>query len=131
MQRTRLGATREFTLRGWGGLAAHGYVVVCVNYHRSAGFGHAWLESITGNYGAKKFADTEAATDFMLRKGYIDAKRQVASGGSYGGYMVAYMNGHTDRCRAYVCRGISPSRSRCDIVPGAMITSTGPSPLTW
>jgi len=83
--------------------AAQGYVVVAVNYHGSSGFGQAWLESITANYGAKEFADTEAATDFMLRQGYIDPKRLVAGGGSYGGYMVAYMNGHTDRYRAYVC----------------------------
>jgi hypothetical protein len=51
----------------------------------------------------KEFADTEAATDYLLRRGYIDRKRLVATGGSYGGYMVAYMNGHTDRYRTYVC----------------------------
>jgi len=83
--------------------AAHGYVVLAVNYHGSSGFGQAWLESITANYGAKEFADTEAATDFMLRQGYIDPERLVAGGGSYGGFMVAYMNGHTDRYRAFVC----------------------------
>ena len=43
------------------------------------------------------------ATDFLLRQGYIDRARLVATGGSYGGFMVAYMNGHTDRYRAYVC----------------------------
>src|SRR5204862_2982831 len=83
--------------------AAQGYVVVGMNYHGSLGFGQEWLESITANYGAKEFADTEAATDFMLRQGYIDRQRLVAGGGSYGGYMVAYMNGHTDRYRTYVC----------------------------
>ena len=49
------------------------------------------------------YADTEAATDFMLKQGCIDRSRLVATGGSYGGYMVAYMNGHTDRYRTYVC----------------------------
>jgi dipeptidyl aminopeptidase/acylaminoacyl peptidase len=83
--------------------AAQGYVVVGVNYHGSSGFGQAWLETITGNYGAKELADTEAATDFMLRQGYIDRDRLVAAGGSYGGYMVAFMNGHTDRYKTYVC----------------------------
>ena len=38
-----------------------------------------------------------AATDFLLRQGYIDRERLAATGGSYGGFMVAYMNGHTDR----------------------------------
>ncbi|MEO8740536.1 MAG: S9 family peptidase [Casimicrobiaceae bacterium] len=83
--------------------AAPGYVVVGVNYHGSSGFGQKWLESITAQFGTKEFADTEAATDFMLRQGYIDRTRLVATGGSYGGYMVAYMNGHTDRYKAYVC----------------------------
>ena len=83
--------------------AGHGYVVVGVNYHGSTGFGQRWIESITGDYGTREFADTEAATDFLLRQGYIDRNRLVATGGSYGGYMVAYMNGHTDRYRTYVC----------------------------
>jgi dipeptidyl aminopeptidase/acylaminoacyl peptidase len=83
--------------------AARGYVVVCVNYHGSSGFGQKFLETITARYGEKEFADTEAATDFMLKQGYIDRSRLLAAGGSYGGYMVAFMNGHTDRYKAYVC----------------------------
>ena len=83
--------------------AGTGHVVVCVNYHGSSGFGQKFLETITGRYGEKEYSDTEAATDFMLRQGYIDRTRLVATGGSYGGYMVAYMNGHTDRYRCYVC----------------------------
>jgi dipeptidyl aminopeptidase/acylaminoacyl peptidase len=83
--------------------AAQGYVVVGVNYHGSSGFGQRWLETIVGDYGTREYADTEAATDFMLRQGYIDRDRMVATGGSYGGYMVAYMNGHTDRYKTYVC----------------------------
>jgi dipeptidyl aminopeptidase/acylaminoacyl peptidase len=83
--------------------AAKGYVVVGVNYHGSSGFGQQWLETITGDYGTREYADTEAATDFMLQQGYIDRDRLSASGGSYGGYMVAYMNGHTDRYKTYVC----------------------------
>src|SRR5262249_60135766 len=71
--------------------AAKGYVVVGVNYHGSSGFGQKWLETITGDYGTREYADTEAATDFMLRQGYIDRDRLAASGGSYGGYMVGLM----------------------------------------
>ena len=74
-----------------------------VNYHGSSGFGQKFLETITGRYGEKEFADIEAGTDYLLRQGYIDRTRLVATGGSYGGYMVAYMNGHTDRYQAYVC----------------------------
>ncbi len=83
--------------------AGRGYVVVGVNYHGSSSFGQKFLETITSRYGEKEYADTEAATDFMLKQGYIDRARMVATGGSYGGYMVAFMNGHTDRYKAYVC----------------------------
>lgn len=83
--------------------AAQGYVVVCVNYHGSSSFGQKFLESIDGEWGKRELADVESGTDFMLRQGYIDRDRLVAAGGSYGGYMVAWMNGHTDRYKAYVC----------------------------
>jgi len=83
--------------------AGQGYVVSAVNYHGSSGFGQKFLETITRRYGEKEYADVEAGTDFLLRQGYIDRNRLTATGGSYGGFMVAYMNGHTDRYRAYVC----------------------------
>ena len=83
--------------------AAQGYVVVCVNYHGSSSFGQDFLESIDKEWGKRELADVEAGTDFMLKQGYIDRERLVAAGGSYGGYMVAWMNGHVDRYKAYVC----------------------------
>ena len=83
--------------------AAKGFVVAAVNYHGSSGFGQKWLETISRRYGEKEFADIEAGTDWMLRQGYIDRTRLVATGGSYGGFMVAFMNGHTDRYKAFVC----------------------------
>ena len=83
--------------------AAQGYVVVCVNYHGSSGFGQEFKASIAREFGRRELFDVEAGTDFMLKQGYVDRDRLVASGGSYGGYMVAWMNGHTDRYKAYVC----------------------------
>jgi dipeptidyl aminopeptidase/acylaminoacyl peptidase len=85
--------------------AAQGYVVATVNYHGSSGFGHAFLDSITHRWGALELRDIEAATDVLCAKPWIDERRVFASGGSYGGYMVAWMNGHvpTGRYAAYVC----------------------------
>jgi dipeptidyl aminopeptidase/acylaminoacyl peptidase len=83
--------------------AAMGYVVACVNYHGSSSFGQRFLESISHEMGKRELFDVEAGTDFMLKQGYIDRERLVAVGGSYGGYMVAWMNGHTDRYKAFVC----------------------------
>ena len=83
--------------------AAQGYVVACVNYHGSSSFGQAFKSSIDREFGRREMADIEAATDWLLAQGYIDPDRLVAAGGSYGGFMVAWLNAHTDRYKAYVC----------------------------
>jgi dipeptidyl aminopeptidase/acylaminoacyl peptidase len=84
---------------------ASGTVLAAVNYHGSSGWGQDFLSSINGDWGRRELADIEAGTDHMLATGYIDPARVVATGGSYGGYMVAYMNGNVagDRYKAYVC----------------------------
>jgi dipeptidyl aminopeptidase/acylaminoacyl peptidase len=85
--------------------AAQGYVVACVNYHGSSGFGQAFLDSITHRWGELELQDVEAGTDWLLKQPWADRKRVFAAGGSYGGYMVAWMNGHVKpgRYNAYVC----------------------------
>ena len=82
-----------------------GQIVALVNYHGSSSFGHAFLDSITHRWGELELQDIEAATSELLQRPYIDASRVYASGGSYGGYMVAWMNGHVPagRYAAYVC----------------------------
>lgn len=82
-----------------------GHVVAVVNYHGSSSFGHAFLDSITGRWGQLELQDVEAATTELLQRPYIDPARVYAAGGSYGGYMVAWMNGHVPagRYAAYVC----------------------------
>ena len=86
-------------------LASQGHVVAMVNYHGSSGFGHAFRDSIMGRMGALELIDIEAGTDWMLSQPWADRSRVYASGGSYGGFMVAWMNGHVapGRYRAYVC----------------------------
>jgi len=85
--------------------AAQGYVVAMVNYHGSSSFGHAFLDSITHRWGELELKDVEAATDWLLTQPWADEKRVFATGGSYGGFMVAWMNGHVPagRYAAYVC----------------------------
>jgi dipeptidyl aminopeptidase/acylaminoacyl peptidase len=85
--------------------AAQGYVVACVNYHGSSGFGQAFLDSITHRWGDLELQDVEAGTDWLLKQSWVDRKRVFAAGGSYGGYMVAWMNGHVKpgRYNAYIC----------------------------
>ncbi|MBP6900823.1 MAG: S9 family peptidase [Burkholderiaceae bacterium] len=85
--------------------AAAGYVVAVVNYHGSSSFGHAFLDSITHRWGELELQDIEAATTELLKRPYIDAQRVHATGGSYGGYMVAWMNAHVPagRYASYIC----------------------------
>lgn len=86
--------------------AAQGYVVVGVNFHGSTGFGQDFVEASLKRYGEKEFADVEGATDALLKSGYIDPQRLTAAGGSFGGYMMAWLNGHTDRYQAHVCHAL-------------------------
>jgi dipeptidyl aminopeptidase/acylaminoacyl peptidase len=85
--------------------AAQGYVVASVNYHGSSGFGQVFLDSITHRWGELELQDIEAGTDWLLKKAWVDKKRVFAAGGSYGGFMVAWMNGHVapGRYQAYIC----------------------------
>jgi dipeptidyl aminopeptidase/acylaminoacyl peptidase len=85
--------------------AAQGYVVAAVNYHGSSSFGYTFLDSITHRWGQLELQDIEAATDRLLKRPWADRKRVFATGGSYGGFMVAWMNGHVTpgRYAAYVC----------------------------
>jgi len=82
-----------------------GQVVAAVNYHGSSGFGHGFLDSITHRWGELERQDIEAATTELLKRPWIDPTRVYASGGSYGGYLVAWMNAHSPagRYAAYVC----------------------------
>ena len=88
----------------WNGalLASRGYVVSMVNFHGSTGYGQAFAESILGNHADKPFEDMMKATDWLIAQGYVDEKRMAAAGGSYGGYLVSWILGHTDRFAALV-----------------------------
>ncbi len=82
--------------------AAAGYVVAMPNFHGSTSFGQEFAQSIHGSHADLPFRDIMKATDFMEERDYIDADRTAAAGGSYGGYMVSWIAGHTDRYRALI-----------------------------
>ena len=82
--------------------AAPGYVVATVNFHGSTSWGQEFAACIQGGHGDKPLIDIERATDALLETGFIDAKRMAATGGSYGGYMVCWIAGNSDRYRCLV-----------------------------
>jgi dipeptidyl aminopeptidase/acylaminoacyl peptidase len=79
-----------------------GYVVAFPNFHGSTSFGQSFTDSIQGAHGDKPFTDVMAATDALVATGFVDPARTAAIGGSYGGYLVTWIAGHTDRFRCLV-----------------------------
>jgi dipeptidyl aminopeptidase/acylaminoacyl peptidase len=82
--------------------AAAGYVVIQPNFHGSMGFGIKFMDAIKGQWGGAPVEDQMKAVDTALTWPYVDATRVAAAGGSYGGYMANWLEGHTDRFRAIV-----------------------------
>ncbi len=77
--------------------AAPGYVVALVNFHGSTGWGQKFAASILGRWGDQPYFDITVATDMLIARGLVDPKRMAATGGSYGGYMAAWIASQTDR----------------------------------
>jgi dipeptidyl aminopeptidase/acylaminoacyl peptidase len=82
--------------------AAAGYVVFMPNPRGSTGYGQSFIDGINGEWGGLVFDDIMSGVDSMVRQPYIDSQRLVAAGASYGGYMINWMLGHTNRFRAFV-----------------------------
>jgi dipeptidyl aminopeptidase/acylaminoacyl peptidase len=82
--------------------AARGYVVAAVNFHGSTGYGQAFTNSISRNWGGLPYDDLMKGLDVVTRYPFVDSTRMGAAGASYGGYMIYWMAGHTNRFRALV-----------------------------
>lgn len=68
--------------------AARGYVVVMPNPRGSTGFGQAFVDEITGDWGGKCYRDLVAGLDATVKLPYVDADRIATAGASFGGYMM-------------------------------------------
>ncbi len=75
-------------------MAAQGYVVLAVNRRGLPGFGRAWNDEISKDWGGQAMQDILAATDAMMLEPYVDAHRMGAVGASFGGYTVYWLMGH-------------------------------------
>ena len=79
-------------------MAAHGYVVIAPNRHGLPGFGHEWLEEISGDWTGQCMKDYLAAIDDAAENlPYVDKDRLGAVGASFGGFSVYYLAGHHDK----------------------------------
>lgn len=75
-------------------MAANGYIVIAPNRRGLPGFGEAWNDDISGDWGGQAIKDYLAATDDIRKEAYVDGARMGAVGASYGGYSVYYLAGH-------------------------------------
>jgi dipeptidyl aminopeptidase/acylaminoacyl peptidase len=85
-------------------LAARGYGVLYTNPRGSKGYGEAFTARIFADWGNQDAADCVAAVDAASRLGWVDADRLGVTGGSYGGFMTAWLVGHSDRFKAAVAQ---------------------------
>ena len=84
--------------------AGAGYGVVFIDFHGSSGYGQAFTDSISGDWGGKPFEDLRKGLEAALeRHSWLDGRRACALGASYGGYMVNWIAGNwPDRFRCLV-----------------------------
>lgn len=83
--------------------AHSGYVVVMVNPHGSSGMGIKFQDAVRDDWGGVPYHDLMIGLDYALDKyKFIDKNRTCAIGASYGGYMVNWIQGQTDRFKCLI-----------------------------
>lgn len=99
--------TRSMWLE-WQATAGAGFYVFFCNPRGSEGYGAAWQAGSQARWGHADQPDFEAGIDAVLAKGLpIDPARVGVTGGSYGGFMTAWLIGHSTRFAAAVgVRGV-------------------------
>jgi dipeptidyl aminopeptidase/acylaminoacyl peptidase len=87
-----------------GVFAGHGYATIAIDFHGSTGYGQAFTDAIRDDWGGAPYEDLMKGLDAALAKyPFLDKDRVAALGASYGGYMINWINGKTDRFKALVC----------------------------
>lgn len=83
-------------------VASAGYVVFMPNPRGSPGWGQEFIEDVSADWGGRAYEDVMRGTDYAEALPYVDKGRTAALGASYGGFMVNWIAGHTDRFKALV-----------------------------
>ena len=68
-------------------MANQGYIVIAPNYRGSTGYGKEFQQANLFDMGGGDLQDVLAAADWIKQTGYVDPKKLILMGGSYGGYM--------------------------------------------
>jgi len=84
-------------------MAANGYIIVAPNRRGLPGFGQAWNEQISGDYGGQNMKDYLSAIDAMTGEPYVNKDKLGCIGASYGGFSVYWLAGnHNKRFKAFI-----------------------------
>lgn len=84
-------------------MASEGYIVVAPNRRGMYGFGRAWNEQISKDWGGQVMDDYLSAIDDMSKENYVDKARLGCVGASYGGYSAYFLAGiHNNRFKTFI-----------------------------
>jgi dipeptidyl aminopeptidase/acylaminoacyl peptidase len=84
-------------------MASAGYVVYLPNPRGSFGYGEPFVREVSGDWGGRVFDDLMRGVDDLVTLPFVDKARVGAAGASFGGYMINWFQGHTDRFKALLC----------------------------
>lgn len=88
-------------------MCAQGYGVVYANPRGSGGYGLAFQRANIKDWGTGPAEDVLAAATDAAKESWVDTSRQVITGGSYAGYLTAWIVGHDGRFKAaFAQRGV-------------------------
>ena len=83
--------------------AAKGFGLVIINPRGSFGYGQKFVDAVSKDWGGQVYRDLMSGLDTALaRNSWMDRTQLGMAGGSFGGYMVNWMLGHTTRFKAAV-----------------------------
>lgn len=83
--------------------AADGYVVIMVNPRGSTGYGQAFIDGVNKDWGGAPYIDLMNGLDYAEKTfPFVDKNHECALGASYGGYMINWILGHTNRFKCLV-----------------------------
>lgn len=85
-------------------LADMGYVVFWSNPRGSLGYGEEFMRAVVRDWGGPYYEDVMEGVDEITRRPYVDEDNLFLTGGSFGGYIVGWAVGQTDRFNAAVAQ---------------------------
>jgi len=99
------GALSQFYSYRWNFqlMAANGYIIIAPNRRGMPGYGVAWNEQISKDYGGQNMQDYLSAIDDLSKETYVDKDKLGCIGASYGGYSAFYLAAiHEGRFKTFI-----------------------------